>query len=436
MKVQAPKGTYDLLPENTARRRELIRRVGRILDAFGFSQIETPVFEASELFRRAVGDTTDIVSKEMYEFKDKGDRDLTLRPEGTAGVVRAYIENQLDQKGVERLWYYGPMFRYERPQAGRQRQFTQLGVEVFGDPGPVVDAEVIEMFIGMCRALGMSGLTVQLNSLGCATCKPEYTRQITELLRGDLPTLCPDCVTRLDKNPLRLLDCKRESCAPVLAKVPPFYDRLCGECGGHFGTLKTLLDELGIPYTLNPRLVRGLDYYTRTAFEIQIPGKDGAQNAIGGGGRYDLLVEQMGGRPTPGVGYAFGVERMLLLLEAQGVDLTPPAPPSVFVAWMGEGGRIKAVKLASRLRAAGVPVRVDGAGKQNLGKQLQKASKYKASVAAILGEDELKNETVTLKNLSDRSQKTVAWSTVGSEIQALLDQQASTGGPAAAAGQP
>lgn len=423
MSYTAPRGTYDYLPAKALKVRELVRRAAEVLETYGFSPIETPIFESSELFNRAIGEQTDIVSKEMYTFKDRKERSLTLRPEGTAGVVRAYVENKLDQTGLERFWYFGPMFRYERPQAGRQRQFNQLGVEVFGDAGPVVDAEVIELFIRICEAVGLEDLKVQLNSLGCGTCKADYSRTIQDVVGGEAAALCADCQVRVERNPLRILDCKNPSCAPVLERIPAFIDRLCAECRPHFAAVQQLLDQARIPYELNRRLVRGLDYYTRTAFEIQIPGARGAQNAIGGGGRYDLLVEQMGGKPTPGIGFAFGVERMLNLLEDQKVDITPAARPIVYVAWMGDAGRAKAMALASSLRAAGVSVRVDG-GTRSLGKQFQAASRLGARVAAILGEDEVARATVGLKNLETRDQVTVPWADAVERIRETLGRSA------------
>ena len=425
MRYVAPRGTHDLLPPYSGRLDAVLVKIRGVLRRYGFSSVETPVFEASELFSRSIGDETDIVSKEMYTFTDRKGRSLTLRPEGTAGVVRAYIEHSLDQAGVDRLCYIGPMFRYERPQAGRQRQFSQVGVEIFGDPGPEVDAETIDLFMALCHAVGLTGLTVQLNSVGCRECRPTYSAMLTRTLASHAHDLCADCQRRLTKNPLRVLDCKVETCSRIARDVPSIQESLCKDCSTHFERTGQLLTRLSIPFSLNPRLVRGLDYYTRTAFEIHIPGKEGAQNAVGGGGRYDLLVEQLGGKPTPAIGFAIGVERLMSLIESQSVTVPDESSPLVYIAATGDEGRARGLTLASRLRALGVRAILDPTRSPNLGRQFKEANRRQARIVAVLGEDEVASGTVAIKDMQTREQVSVPEAQSASHITEIMSRTVS-----------
>ena len=376
------------------------QKASQVFSSYGAKEIRTPIFEATELFARGVGDTTDIVNKEMYTF-EKSDRSLTLRPENTAGVVRAFIENGMHRLSAPvKLWYKGPMFRYERPQAGRQRQFHQVGVEVFGIKQATADAEVILMAVNYLKALGLNDLTVELNSLGCPKCREEFKNKLKEVIRPYLPQLCEDCQNRFDKNPLRLLDCKSPECQGIYAK-PEIQaviqgDFICEECSEHFEELKNYLDVLGIKYERNRLLVRGLDYYNRTVFEIK-SNNLGSQNAVCGGGRYDSLVRNLGGEDTPAIGFAMGMERLASLLgEKQEERLT---------AYVVSNNTVEAIKMTEELRANGCTAEFDLTNKKFV-KQLEKASKV-AKYAVILGEDELAKGEVTVKNLDSGEQKTV-----------------------------
>ena len=395
-KVQ--KGTKDILPQEIEQWHRLEKNALEIFTRYGYKEIRTPIFEATELFARGVGDTTDIVNKEMYTF-EKSDRSLTLRPENTAGVVRSFIENGMSRLSAPvKLWYKGPMFRYERPQAGRQRQFHQVGVEMFGIKEPTADAEAILLAVNYLKSLGLNDLEVEINSLGCPKCREEYKRKIKEVLKPEFENLCEDCQNRYEKNPLRLLDCKVESCKEIFAK-PEIQkviqsDFICEECADHYKTLKSYLDKLEVPYVENKLLVRGLDYYNRTVFEIK-SNNLGSQNAVCGGGRYDSLVRNLGGEDTPAVGWAMGMERLNSLLT----DIEPEKLDGYIVS----NSPADAFELAQELRAEGLKVEFDLANKK-FTKQLEKASKV-AKFALILGEDEIKSKKVAVKNLSTSEQK-------------------------------
>ena len=371
-----------------------------VFSKYGYKEIRTPIFEATELFARGVGDTTDIVNKEMYTF-EKSDRSLTLRPENTAGVVRSFIENGMARLSAPvKLWYKGPMFRYERPQAGRQRQFHQVGVEMFGIKQPSADAEVIMLAVDYLKSLGLNDLEVELNSLGCPKCREEYKAKIKEVLKPEFDNLCEDCQNRYEKNPLRLLDCKVESCKaifdkPEIQKVIQS-DFICEECSKHYSQLKSYLDKMGVKYVENKLLVRGLDYYNRTVFEIK-SNNLGSQNAVCGGGRYDSLVKNLGGEDTPAVGWAMGMERLNSLL--------PDVEPEKLDGYIVSNFSVEAFALAQELRDAGKNVEFDLANKK-FTKQLEKASKT-ARYALILGEDEIKENKVSVKNLETSEQVTV-----------------------------
>jgi histidyl-tRNA synthetase len=401
---KAPRGTQDILPEDQPYWDFVRDTAARLAGVFGYSRIETPVFEEASLFTRGVGEVTDIVQKEMYIFKDRGDLELALRPEGTAPVCRAYLEHGLhNQPRPVRLWYWTPIFRYDRPQAGRYRQHHQFGIEAIGEKDAAVDAETTEVLWRLYGELGLTNLTLQLNSIGDPQCRPKYLEVLRDYYRDKLDAVCDDCRTRFDRNPLRLLDCKQERCQPVIAGAPPITDHLCEDCDAHFSDLKLLLDAADVPFTLNPRLVRGLDYYTRTVFEV-IPPEEGAQSTIGGGGRYDGLIELLGGRPTPGVGFATGIERIVLNLKQQGIPVPGERHPDVYVAVQSPAATVVAFRLASELRRGGIAALV-GASERSLKAQMRHAGALDATYAAILGERELADDTVTLKRLADGVQE-------------------------------
>lgn len=398
--IKVLKGTKDILPQEAEQWHKLEKNALEIFTKYGYKEIRTPIFEMTELFARGVGDTTDIVNKEMYTF-EKSDRSLTLRPENTAGVVRSFIENGMARLSAPvKLWYKGPMFRYERPQAGRQRQFHQVGVEMFGIKEPSADAEVILMATDYLKSLGLNDLEVEINSLGCPACREEYKKRIKEVLKPEFENLCEDCQNRYEKNPLRLLDCKVESCKEIFAK-PEIQkviqsDFICEECAEHYNTLKSYLDKLNVKYVENKLLVRGLDYYNRTVFEIK-SNNLGSQNAVCGGGRYDSLVKNLGGEDTPAVGWAMGMERLNSLL--------PEIEPQKLDGYIVSNSPADAFVFAQNLRAKGYNVEFDLANKK-FTKQLEKASKC-AKFALILGEDEIKAGTVSVKNLETSEQVTI-----------------------------
>ena len=399
--INVIKGTHDILPQEVDQWHILEENALKIFTRYGYKEIRTPIFEATELFARGVGDTTDIVNKEMYTF-EKSARSLTLRPENTAGVVRSYIENGMARLSPPvKLWYKGPMFRYERPQKGRQRQFHQVGVEMFGVKEPTADAEVILMAVNYLKSLGLNDLEVEINSLGCPKCREEFKTRLKEVLKPEFENLCDDCKNRYEKNPLRLLDCKVESCKAIFEK-PEIQkviqsDYICEECAEHFSKLKTYLDKLNVKYTVNKLLVRGLDYYNRTVFEIK-SNNLGSQNAVCGGGRYDSLVRNLGGDDTPAVGWAMGMERLNSLL--------PVPQPKKLNGYIVSNSPVDAFELAEELRNDGYNIEFDLSNKK-FTKQLEKASKV-ADYALILGEDEINAGKVSVKNLATGEQKTLS----------------------------
>mgnify|MGYP006277644039 CR=1 FL=1 len=404
MKFKRPRGTQDLFGENMEIWAAVESRLSALARSYGYGEIRTPIFEQSDLFVRAVGEATDIVSKEMYTFEDKKGRSLTLRPENTAPVMRAFIENGLHRSGgVSRFWYMGPMFRYDRPQAGRYRQFHQFGAEAIGSPGPAVDAEIIDMSLALYGMFGFSGLEVRINSVGCPVCRPGYREVLAESLEDRSDLLCEACSSRAAANPLRIFDCKE--CDEVKEVLPRITDHLCGECEEHLAGLLEILDDTGIDYMRDPLLVRGLDYYTRTAYEVIHPGL-GGQNALCGGGRYDGLAEECGGGSIPAVGFSAGMERLIENLpEGFLQDLERPAPDVFFVSFAGEGEG-KVLSLASRLRGAGLAVSVELSGR-SVKKQMKAASESGARLAVIIGPEELDEERASLKDLSSGEQERV-----------------------------
>ncbi len=398
--IKVQKGTKDILPADMPLWHFMEEKANEIFTKYGAKEIRTPIFEATELFARGVGDTTDIVNKEMYTF-EKSERSLTLRPENTAGVVRSFIENGMHRLSAPvKLWYKGPMFRYERPQAGRQRQFHQVGVEVFGIQQATADAEVILMAVNYLKALGLNDLSVEINSLGCPECREVFKTKLKEVIKPYLNELCPDCQSRYEKNPLRLLDCKVPECKEIYAK-PEIQtviqsDFICEDCANHFNELQTYLNELGIKYSINKLLVRGLDYYNRTVFEIT-SNNLGSQNAVCGGGRYDSLVKNLGGEDTPAIGFAMGMERLAALIENKEDKKTK--------AFVVSNNMTEALKLTESLRQNGITAEFDLTNKKFV-KQLEKASKV-AEYALILGEDEISQNKITVKNLATSEQKTI-----------------------------
>jgi histidyl-tRNA synthetase len=415
--IQAPRGTQDILPEEQPWWDRVRDTAAQLSERFRYTQIDTPMFEDVALFKRTVGDTTDIVQKEMYVFKDRGDQELALRPEGTAPVCRAYIEHGLhNQPQPVRLFYITPIFRYDRPQAGRFRQHHQFGIEAIGDASASADAETIEILWRLYEELGLTGLTLNLNSIGDAECRPRYLDALRDYYADKLDRVCRDCQARVERNPLRLLDCKNAECQDVIAGAPAFTDYLCDACGDHFSQVTAYVESLGIPHVINPRLVRGLDYYTRTVYEVQ-PVEEGGQSTVGGGGRYDGLIEQLGGKPTPGVGFATGIERIILNMKRQDVTLPDASQLDVFVVCASSAARVFAFKLASDLRRTGLSS-VVGDSTRSLKAQMRHASSLNAAYAAIIGDRELESSSVTLKRLADGSQETVPPDDVAARVRA------------------
>lgn len=401
---QKPKGTQDLLP-GTVEKWQYLESVARDLcRRFNYKEIRTPIFEQTELFQRGVGETTDIVEKEMYTFLDKGKRSMTLRPEGTAGVVRAYVENKLyGEPDVTKLFYIGPMFRYEQPQAGRYRQLHQFGIEAFGSLDPALDAEVIALGHMFYQEIGLRDVIVEINSVGNAPSRAAYRETLQAYLKPMLPELCKDCQSRYERNPLRILDCKVDQ--EKFVDAPSILDSLDEECQEHFDAVKQLLTDMGIEYRVNHRLVRGLDYYTHTAFEYKAGGI-GAIDTIGGGGRYNGLVAEIGGPDQPGVGLGLGIERALLVMEAQGVEIPKEEPLDVFLIGLGEQAARETAGLLFKLRAAGIRAERDYLGRK-IKAQMKAADRAQARYAGILGDDELAQGVITLKNLATGEQETV-----------------------------
>lgn len=406
-RFQRPTGTLDILPEDQPYWYHVRARARHLAELAGFERIDVPMFEVTELFARGVGEGTDIVDKEMYSFQDKGGHDITLRPEFTAGVLRAYIENGMRVRPQPvKLYTFGPIFRYERPQAGRYRQHTQFDVEILGTQDPAADLEIMVLGWDLCACLGFRGLAFQLNSTGCPECKPGYIDVLKDYYAAHQDAICEDCVRRMERSPLRMLDCKDVRCQPLIESAPHIVNHLCEECADHFATLREYLDSLGRAYTINHRLVRGLDYYTKTVFEIWETGI-GAQAAVFGGGRYDGLAEAIGGPPTPGVGFGSGIERIILAMKGFGVEVPPLPTPPVFVACLGDRAKSEAVRLTNALRAADVRAWL-AFGQRGLKSQLREAGKRGARYAVILGDDELAAGTAVVRDMEAGEQTDVA----------------------------
>jgi len=414
---KAPRGTRDLLPTETPAWTRLERLAADLATRYGYRRIETPMFEQTAVFERGVGEVTDIVEKELYRIVPRSEEaeSWSLRPEPTAGIARAYVQHGMQTwPQPVKVYEIGPMFRYDRPQAGRYRQFWQFDVEAIGDAGPAIDAEIIELGFRFYADAGLTGVQVLLNSIGDQACRPAYVAELTAYYRAhaaELPRLERD---RLERNVLRLLDSKDPAMAALNAAAPSMTDRLCPACAEHFAGVRAHLESLSLPYRLEPGLVRGLDYYTRTAFEFYVAGREGQQQAIGGGGRYDGLVELLGGRPTPGIGFGVGVDRLLLALTEQGVDVVADAPPTAVVVGADPDDTVSRLRIATDLRAAGLAARAE-LGRRKLGKQLESAAKVHAHFAVIVG-DELADGAVQLRDLPAGTQKVVPVADVAREI--------------------
>ncbi|MBI4699343.1 MAG: histidine--tRNA ligase [Nitrospirae bacterium] len=405
MQFRSLKGIQDILPPESYVWQKIEETSRETFKKYGYHEIRLPIIESTELFTRSIGETSDIVEKEMYTFNDKGDRSVTLRPEGTASLVRAYVEHHLyNEPSPQKYYYIGPMFRYERPQAGRFRQFHQIGAEVLGSEDPSLDAEIVSMLNAILRRLGIDGFDIEITSIGCKTCRPDFKTELKKSLADRLGLFCEDCNRRFDLNPLRTLDCKVPSCIEARKGSPAIIDFLCGECSRHMNGLKHGLSLLNIPFVINPNMVRGLDYYTRTAFEVT-QGSPGSQKAIAAGGRYDGLVAEFGGPPIPGIGFAIGAERIVPLIKE---SLTVRESPDLFFCTLGKEASEKSFVLTSQLREKGLWVEMNY-DTSSLKSQMRKADRLGAKNVIVLGEDELKNGRATIKNMKDKNEIAVAF---------------------------
>ncbi len=399
MAIQAPRGTRDVLPGQVYKWHYVESMYRQICREFGFGEIRTPIFEDTELFVRGVGETTDVVQKEMYTFEDKGGRSITLKPEVTAPVVRAFIEHKL-YADIQpfKAYYITPCFRYERPQSGRLRAFHQFGIEIIGSPHASADAEVISLAMLFFERLGLKNLELRINSVGCPKCRKEYGKRLRDFLAQKLPQLCETCKTRYNTNPMRIIDCKEEKCQKAIEGIPLMIDYICQECRDHFENLKEHLEGMGMVYTIDPAIVRGLDYYTKTAFEI-VSRDIGSQGTVCGGGRYDGLVEECGGPDTPGIGFGLGIERLLLTLESQGIEIEKEEDTDLFVASIGCEAAKMSLSIAYKLRAAGVKAECDHMGR-SLRAQMKYSDKLGAKFTIVLGDQELSQGIVAVKNMA------------------------------------
>ncbi|WP_432401222.1 histidine--tRNA ligase [Wukongibacter sp. M2B1] len=415
MLTKAPRGTKDVLPSKVYKWAYVEKMFSEICEKFGYKEIRTPVFEHTELFKRSVGETTDIVQKEMYTFSDNGGRDITLKPEGTAPVVRAFVENKIYADAQPtKLFYITPCFRYERPQAGRLRAFHQFGVEVFGAKNPSVDAEVISVAMTFFKKLGLENLELKINSIGCPKCRQKYSEALREFLKQKLDKLCNTCSDRYERNPMRIIDCKKEECQEEIKDAPLILDYICDECREHFNKLQKYLDLMELEYEIDPRIVRGLDYYNRTAFEI-ISREIGSQATVCGGGRYDGLVEEVGGPETPGVGFGLGIERLLLTLENNNINIPEPKGIDVFIVTMGDRAYERAIEISQKLRMNMVAVDIDHMGRSTKA-QFKFSNKLNSLYTIVIGDNELDNNVVSLKNMETGNQDEIALDSIVDEI--------------------
>ena len=415
MEVQAPKGTKDMLPQDAYKWHFVENKFREIAKFYGMREIRTPMFEHTDLFLRGVGDTTDIVQKEMYTFNDKVNRSITLKPEGTAPVVRAFIENRLfNEAQPTKLYYAIPCFRYENVQKGRLRQFHQFGTEVFGSKEPSMDAEVIAFAMEFLKSLGLKSLSLNINNLGCPNCRPKYNEALKKFLEENYDDLCGLCQSRFEKNPMRILDCKNKNCGEITKNAPIILDYMCEECDTHFTEVKKYLDALNIPYTVDPGIVRGLDYYTKTIFEIL-----NDDFTVCGGGRYDRLIEQLGGPEMPAVGFGLGIERLLLTLQNEGIEIPNEGLYDLYIGARGEDGKLASFKLANALRTRGIKTEINHMGR-SLKAEMKYANKIGAKFTVVLGDDELQTGNAKFKRMSDGEQFEVNLNNI-EEIVAILN---------------
>lgn len=398
--INIPKGTKDVLPQDSYKWQFAESKIREFCRIFNFKEIRTPTFEHTELFLRSIGEDTDVVGKEMYTFLDKADRSITLKAEGTAPVARSFVENSLDALSLPlKMYYITPVFRYEKPQDGRLREHHQFGVEVYGGDTAYLDYEVISLAYEFIRFMGISDLELNINSIGCPECRKEYNKALVEFLNSKKESLCSTCKTRLERNPLRILDCKVPDCKEIVKDAPKIIDYICDDCKAHMKTLERLLRQGGIKYTVNPNIVRGLDYYTKTVFEF-VTNSLGAQGTVCGGGRYNNLVESVGGKPTPCVGFGMGLERLLMLMNALGIEIEDKNHPEIFVACQSEEYIDYCLNFVSRLRKSGISAEMDFTGK-SLKSQMKYANKIKAEYVAVIGGDEINSGKIALKRMCD-----------------------------------
>lgn len=420
---RAVKGTNDVLPDESSNWQFVERQMLSTAALYGFKEIRVPVFEHTEVFLRSVGDTTDVVQKEMYTFDDKGGRSITLRPELTAGVIRSVIENGLVNGALPlKVCYVGGCYRYEKPQAGRLREFHQFGVECVGAAEPNADAEVIALARQVLNSIGIDKISLEINSIGCPECRKEYHKALKEYFSANKDKLCGTCLDRLERNPMRILDCKSPVCSEIAGNAPVVLDYLCDECKNHFEQVKSYLTAMNIEYTVNPHIVRGLDYYTRTVFEF-VSGDIGAQSTVCGGGRYDGLVAQMGGPSVPSLGFAMGIERLMLVLKNQGKELPSADKPDLYIAALGEKAQLKTAELCAALRADGFKVETDICGR-GLKAQMKYANKIGAKYSLVLGDTEIGENSASLKNMTDGEAFTVKLDILSDELFKIINEQA------------
>lgn len=408
--TKAIKGTKDVLPKEVHKNQYIEATCLDVAEKYGYKEIRTPVFEHTELFQRGVGDTTDVVQKEMYSFDDKGGRNITLRPEGTAGAARSFLENGLCNEALpQKVCYLTSCYRYEKPQAGRLREFHQFGIECFGTQSPLADAEIISLANSIFSELGVKDLNLEINSIGCPTCRAEYHKALKEYFSSRKDELCDTCKDRLERNPMRILDCKSPVCSEIAKDAPVVLDYLCDECKEHFDAVKKYLEAENIEYTINPKIVRGLDYYTKTVFEF-VSNSIGAQGTVAGGGRYDGLIEELGGQKTPSLGFGMGLERLMLLMEAQGCEFPESEKPDLFIVALGDKAVLKAVEIAKDMRAEGFSCQYDLNGR-GLRAQMKYADKLKAKYTIVLGDNEIDEGTAKLKDMKSGEETEIALAT-------------------------
>lgn len=424
--TNAIKGTLDLLPKESYKTQYIESAVREIAENFGFYEMRTPVFEHTELFQRSVGETTDVVQKEMYTFEDKGGRSITLRPEGTAGAARAFLENGLFNEALpQKIYYLTSCYRYEKPQAGRLREFHQFGVEAFGAASPAQDAEIIALANEVFNYLGVENLTLEINSIGCPTCRAEYQKALKAYFESYTSELCETCRGRLERNPMRILDCKSPVCSKIAAGAPKILDYLCDDCRAHFDAVQQYLNAMQIDFTVNPEIVRGLDYYTRTVFEF-VSNEIGAQGTVCGGGRYDGLLEELGGKPMPACGFGMGIERLLLLMDAQNTPFPERKPCDIYFASMGDKANLEAARLALDLRNEGLSAQFDTVGR-GLKAQMKYADKLGALYTVVLGDEELKTRKAKLKNMKDGNLTDISLDGFTDTFQSIVIKDAMSG---------